>query len=401
MEYFPEGYEPTSKDILCGRGKGNLRHEGNQYFMKIIRANLGRYTDAPKRIDKSLVVSLIVSSLKDEGCNFVRQDSKTQRWFTLSEPQIHEKTGHAIRDILKKNKGAAPANQSKQAIQTSDEPDVVASQILSTALKVSKLVEKSKLDFDALLLAAQPQPQPQPQLQPTMSNSPPALLPPQRRRQSSIIQIFDNLSPEEPMVQEDFEFSQNNNNNNAISNDYPLPLDTRNSQALRPSDMMKVFDALSPSEELEIPHTMTNRRASSREFRRSELLHFLDFSEEELEEEERLGEESDLGMENNSMAAAAAAVRESESSVGRPLSINRRTSDTLNSLFKDQEEIFNNLQNIFTSLPDDEDNKESSNDQEMEEQNRRASQVLGELLKRQEGLFDELRYFESEHNVVV
>ena len=79
MDYLPEGYEPTNKDILCGRGKGNLRHEGNQYFMKIIRSNLQRYTDAPKRIDKSLVVSLIVSSLKDDGYKFIRQETKTRR----------------------------------------------------------------------------------------------------------------------------------------------------------------------------------------------------------------------------------------------------------------------------------------------------------------------------------
>ena len=78
--------------------------------MKIIRANLQRYTDAPKRIDKSLVVSLIVSSLKDDGYNFVRQDTKTRRWFQLSDPQVHEKTGHAIRDVLK-NMKSKPAKK--------------------------------------------------------------------------------------------------------------------------------------------------------------------------------------------------------------------------------------------------------------------------------------------------
>jgi len=388
MNFFPEGYEPTKKDILCGRGKGNLRHEGNQYFMKIIRANLQRYTDAPKRIDKSLVVSLIVSSLKDDGYKFVRQDTKTRRWFQLSEPQVHEKTGHAIRDILKKGGNQAQQqqpSQSKQAMSMNNnftsapanEPDVVASQILSTALKVSKLVEKSKIDFTALS-AAQP-------MAPgfVASSNPQQRRNSREHRRSSIVRLFDELSPEEPA---------DALSSGAFMNDQPLPIDARNSGALRTSDMMQVFESLTNSSSIVQQHqqqqleeeedsmiTPRSKRmgSSSREFRRSELLQFLDFNEDELMEPEEQAQDVPAN--------------------DQPLPMDTRTSDTLNALFKDQEDIFSNLQNVFGSLPDNENATQSP--REVEERNSRASQALSELLKRQEGIFEEFQNFEAEFDV--
>ena len=386
MNYFPDGYEPTSKDILCGRGKGNLRHEGNQYFMKIIRANLQRYTDAPKRIDKSLVVSLIVSSLKDDGYKFVRQDTKTRRWFQLSEPQVHEKTGHAIRDILKKggNQVQQPQqSQSKQAMNMNsnfnssaqtDEPDIVASQILSTALKVSKLVEKSKIDFTALSTGQAMAPN-------FVSSDPQQRRNSREHRRSSIVRLFDGLTPEEP---------GDALSSGGFMND-PLPIDARNSGALRTSDMMQVFESLNnpnphvpqpqqqAEDEEESMITPRSKRmgSSSREFRRSELLQFLDFTEDELMEPE-----------GQPQVAPAS---------DQPLPMDTRTSDTLNALFKDQEDIFSNLQNVFGSLPDDDNANQSP--QEVEERNSRASQALSELLKRQEGIFEEFQNFEAEFDV--
>lgn len=385
MNFLPEGYEPTGKDILCGRGKGNLRHEGNQYFMKIIRANLQRYTDAPKRIDKSLVVSLIVSSLKDDGYKFVRQDTKSRRWFQLSEPQVHEKTGHAIRDILKKGGNQAQQqqqSQSKQAMNMNNnlnsaptnEPDIVASQILSTALKVSKLVEKSKIDFTALSAS-----------QAMAPNFVASSDPQQRRnsrehRRSSIVRLFDGLTPEEP---------GDVLSSSGFMNDQPLPIDARNSGALRTSDMMQVFESLNnvnphvpqqqAEDEEESMITPRSKRmgSSSREFRRSELLQFLDFTEDELMEPEGQTQVAPAG--------------------DQPLPMDTRTSDTLNALFKDQEDIFSNLQNVFGSLPDNDNANQSP--QEVEERNSRASQALSELLKRQEGIFEEFQNFEAEFDV--
>lgn len=98
---LPHRYVPSDNDILCGRGKLYSKHLANCKFSASIRANAKRYAHAPKRIDKSLVVSSVVSKLQDAGLRFIKQDRKSMHWFVLNDDAIHEKTGHAIRDLLK------------------------------------------------------------------------------------------------------------------------------------------------------------------------------------------------------------------------------------------------------------------------------------------------------------
>jgi hypothetical protein len=98
---LPENYTPSEMDILCGRGRAFASHHGNKIFAYAIRAKLQRYVEAPKRIDKSVIASSLVSSLRENGAHFVKQDKKSKRYYELSDDQAHEKIGHAFRDVLK------------------------------------------------------------------------------------------------------------------------------------------------------------------------------------------------------------------------------------------------------------------------------------------------------------
>jgi hypothetical protein len=98
-------YTPTDEDILCGRGKACGKHPGNNKFSAAIRANLQKYGEAPKRVDKSNVVVLVVRSLRENGGRFIKQDKRTKQYHELSDGQAHGKTGHTIRDLLKYNNG--------------------------------------------------------------------------------------------------------------------------------------------------------------------------------------------------------------------------------------------------------------------------------------------------------
>jgi hypothetical protein len=92
---------PTEIDIICGRGKKIAKHPGNKIFNQAIHHNLQNYADAPNRIDKGIVVASVVNSLLDQGARFLTQDKNSKNYYVLSSEQIHGKTGHAIRDILK------------------------------------------------------------------------------------------------------------------------------------------------------------------------------------------------------------------------------------------------------------------------------------------------------------
>lgn len=98
---LPPGFRPAETDILCGRGKAFASHCGNRNFSETVRENLHRYLDAPRRVQKSKVVASVVAEILQSGARFVKQEKASGRWYQMNEDQAHEKTGHAIRDLIK------------------------------------------------------------------------------------------------------------------------------------------------------------------------------------------------------------------------------------------------------------------------------------------------------------
>lgn len=105
--YLPFDYKPSNKDILCGRGKLYSKHAGNIRYAEAINESLQQYKNAPKRVSKSAVVSSLVHRLRDDGHRFIRFDKKKGQWYELRAETIHEKTGHAIRDLLEQRQASA------------------------------------------------------------------------------------------------------------------------------------------------------------------------------------------------------------------------------------------------------------------------------------------------------
>ena len=104
--------QPTGIDILCGRGKANATHPGNIYFTQLMQANLQKYQDGPRRIDRTIIVTSLVDQLLLGGSRFLKKDKATNQWIQLDSLQCHEKVGHALRDLVRKEKRK---NQNKTA----------------------------------------------------------------------------------------------------------------------------------------------------------------------------------------------------------------------------------------------------------------------------------------------
>lgn len=155
--YLPVDYVPSSKDIVCGRGKAYSRLEGNQRFLNIVKRNLSRYSAARKRIDKSIAVISVVQQVLETDTKFLRYDGRTRRYLELNEDEIHEKTGHAIRDLLKRTSSDAISKSSKskdrrrkrelpearpeKSISCGQKVDMVSpNSILQTALEISDVL---------------------------------------------------------------------------------------------------------------------------------------------------------------------------------------------------------------------------------------------------------------------
>lgn len=152
--FLPPGYKPSNDDILCGRGKVFAKHPGNQTFTTAIRVSLQAYVDAPKRIDKSIVVSALANRLREAGHRFIKYDKSRQQWFELSNDGSHEKVGHAIRDLLKTLSSQSAPLKPRQIIRTIssiDQPENDSADIKP----VASLMEQSTRTTPASFLESQ------------------------------------------------------------------------------------------------------------------------------------------------------------------------------------------------------------------------------------------------------
>lgn len=95
-------FQPVPQDVLCGRGNAYAHRRGNQVFAQILSEHVDQYHRATKRLDKSVAVATALSRVLATGARFVKYDRPTDTWFQLGEEAAHEKCGHGIRDMLRK-----------------------------------------------------------------------------------------------------------------------------------------------------------------------------------------------------------------------------------------------------------------------------------------------------------
>eukprot|EP00980_Cylindrotheca_fusiformis_P017385 scaffold5395_cov126-Cylindrotheca_fusiformis.AAC.5 len=106
-EFFPDqfdteftGYEPSDFDIICGRGRGNFSHTGNQKLLDIIRERQDDYLKSNKRGKGALGKQILIEILLNGG-RFVKLiDKKRQVWRVLPYKDVNTKIMHCIRDQI-------------------------------------------------------------------------------------------------------------------------------------------------------------------------------------------------------------------------------------------------------------------------------------------------------------
>jgi hypothetical protein len=97
-DLLPIDYEPTNLDVCSGRGKRNWTHSGNIAFRDLIQHSTPTYMTAATKNEKTAIVCNIVEEMRALGCQFLKQDSKTNRWYDIGDAQARDKVGHSLRD---------------------------------------------------------------------------------------------------------------------------------------------------------------------------------------------------------------------------------------------------------------------------------------------------------------
>lgn len=96
-EPMPEGFQPTSTYVICGRGKKSYDH--NEHFRQLVATFLDEYSAAPSKPEKSRIVTCVFENICAKG-GFVRKDTKSKRWMVVTEMAAREKISQAFRDCL-------------------------------------------------------------------------------------------------------------------------------------------------------------------------------------------------------------------------------------------------------------------------------------------------------------
>ena len=97
-DLLPIDYEPTNLDVCSGRGKRNWTHSGNVSFRDLIQHSTPTYMAAASKNEKTAIVCNIVEEMRALGCQFLKQDSKTNQWYDMGDAQARDKVGHSLRD---------------------------------------------------------------------------------------------------------------------------------------------------------------------------------------------------------------------------------------------------------------------------------------------------------------
>jgi hypothetical protein len=90
---MPEGFVPGAMDVVCARGKDAFNHPGNRHLRVLIAAHLEAYKKADSKIQKSLIVSSIVDSVRQASPagGFVKKGDRS--WFEVGDHNAREKVG--------------------------------------------------------------------------------------------------------------------------------------------------------------------------------------------------------------------------------------------------------------------------------------------------------------------
>mmetsp|Transcript_24091 Transcript_24091/g.33669 ORF Transcript_24091/g.33669 Transcript_24091/m.33669 type:complete len:162 (+) Transcript_24091:200-685(+) len=93
----PEMVVPTKHDVLFGRGRGPMHHEGNIQLHKIVAEHRKRYLIS-KRKQKAKIALEVIHEIHSLGGRFLQRLGKTS-FYELSSPyDARQKVSHLLRE---------------------------------------------------------------------------------------------------------------------------------------------------------------------------------------------------------------------------------------------------------------------------------------------------------------
>ena len=94
-------FVPTKMDVIVGTGRDPKNHEGNALFRELLKLYITRYSSVGSKLEKTLIISEIVASVRDRSPTHDGFVKKVQgQWYAVDDHQSREKVSQGLRNIL-------------------------------------------------------------------------------------------------------------------------------------------------------------------------------------------------------------------------------------------------------------------------------------------------------------
>lgn len=94
---FEVVHEPKASDILCGKDKSCVAHEGSVRFRKIIDQYRERYCNESTSKQQRMSITKEIVHKLSRSSRFLKHDNKEKVWKTISALAARDKVSHALR----------------------------------------------------------------------------------------------------------------------------------------------------------------------------------------------------------------------------------------------------------------------------------------------------------------
>lgn len=97
---LPKNFSPGKYDVICARGKVATTHSGNIIFRQLIQKYKSEYAQAKSKLEKSIIVSKVVDSVRDNSPDGGFVKKVCDQWYEVGDSVAREKIGQCLRDQL-------------------------------------------------------------------------------------------------------------------------------------------------------------------------------------------------------------------------------------------------------------------------------------------------------------
>merc|ERR1719469_1766371 len=102
MTPLEANFLPGPKDVVCCRGRGVCKYEGNINFRSVVGQNLEKYSSTKSKTTKSYIIMSIVDRIRKESLSggFVKRNKDDGKWYEIGDHLAREKVSQCLRDSL-------------------------------------------------------------------------------------------------------------------------------------------------------------------------------------------------------------------------------------------------------------------------------------------------------------